>query len=103
MSTPTDEIAVDLEAADAKAAAEAAKKGANGADLTDAPEVTVEKTAAEASRTEKAAVSTEEGLEKLKKDLKVNKHYKVLESILEQRKKSNQKPFDFFRNFFAVN
>ena len=76
MSTPTDEIAVDLEAADAKAAAEAAKKGANGANAgastdtnTDPNEVAVEKVDAEAPKTEKTVVSPEEGLEKLKKQL----------------------------------
>jgi hypothetical protein len=76
MSTPTDEISVDLEAADARAAAEAAKKGANGANggastetNTDPPEVAVEKVEAEAPKAEKTAVSPEEGVEKLKRQL----------------------------------
>src|SRR5580693_1770191 len=69
MSTPTDEISIDLEAADAKAVSEAAKKGANGAAAEGAPEIEVEKTAAEPPKTEKPVVSPEEGLEKLKKQL----------------------------------
>ena len=69
MSTPTDEIAVDLEAADEKAVSEAAKKTANGAGNEAAPEIEVEKAAAEAPRTEKAAPTTEEGIEKLRKQL----------------------------------
>lgn len=76
MSTPTDEIAVDLEAADAKAAAEAARKAANGANSGAAddptaiiPEIVDDKAAAEPQRAEKAVVTPEEGLEKLKKQL----------------------------------
>jgi len=72
MSTPTDEISIDLEAADAKVAADAAKKAANGASAennTDPTEVAVEKVDAEAPRTEKTAVSPEEGVEKLKRQL----------------------------------
>lgn len=69
MSTPTDEIAVDIDAADAKAVSESAKKAANGADHAAAPDIEVEKDDAAPQKVEKAAVSTEEGLEKLKKDL----------------------------------
>lgn len=76
MSTPTEEIAIDLEAADARAAAEAARKGANGAngtgaDATDtiATEVVDTKTVAEPQKADKPVVSPEEGLEKLKKQL----------------------------------
>lgn len=69
MSTPTDEITVDLEAADAKAAEAAAKKAANGTGITDDPEVTVEKTPAEPAKAAEAVVTPEQGLEKLKKDL----------------------------------
>ncbi len=69
MSTPTDEIAVDLEAADAKAAAEAAKKGANGAADDTAPEIEVAK-ADEKPKTDVAPVVTpDQGLEKLKQQL----------------------------------
>jgi hypothetical protein len=69
MSTPTDEIAIDLEAADAKAVSEAAKKAANGVADEAAPEIEVEKTAADAPRTDKTTVSPDEGVEKLKKQL----------------------------------
>jgi len=76
MSTPTEEISVDLEVADAKAAAELAKKTANGANggtstetNADPAEVAVEKIDAEPAKTEKTAVSPEEGVEKLKKQL----------------------------------
>lgn len=72
MSTTTDEIAVDLEAADAKAAAEAAKKAANGAagdSNPDAPDIDVVKDDAQPQKTDKTAVTPEEGLEKLKKQL----------------------------------
>lgn len=69
MSTPTDEIAVDLEAADAKIAAEAAKKAANGAAIEAAPDIDVEKDDAQPAKVEKKAVTPEEGLEKLKKQL----------------------------------
>lgn len=69
MSTPTDEISVDLEAADAKAAEAVAKKGANGAAATDPDAVAVEKTAAEPVAAEKAVVTPDEGLEKLKQQL----------------------------------
>jgi len=68
MSTPTEEIDVDLAAADAKAAAEAAKKGANGA-VEAAPEIDIVKDDAQAKNAEKTVVSPEEGLEKLKKQL----------------------------------
>lgn len=72
MSTPTDEIAIDLEAADAKAAAEAAKKGANGAagdSNAAATDIDVVNDDAQPAKVEKTAVSPEEGLEKLKKQL----------------------------------
>jgi hypothetical protein len=72
MSTTTDEIAVDLEAADAKAAADAAKAAKNGAADDDSAiqtEVTGEREGAEPQRVEKTAVSPEEGLEKLKQQL----------------------------------
>jgi hypothetical protein len=69
MSTPTEEIAVDLEAADTKAAAEAAKKGANGAADDAAPEIEVTKAEEKPKNDAAAAVSPEEGLEKLKQQL----------------------------------
>lgn len=72
MSTLTDEISIDLEAADAKAVEKAAKNDANGAAAaidTDTPEVAVDKIDAAASNAEKTVVSPEEGLEKLKKQL----------------------------------
>lgn len=69
MSTPTDEIAVDIDAADAKAAAEAAKKGANGADHAATPDIEVANADAASQKVEKTAPTPEEGLEKLKKDL----------------------------------
>lgn len=65
MSTPTDEITVDLEAADAKAVSEAAKSAANGVD--DA--VTTEISDAQPAKVEKTVVTPDEGLEKLKKQL----------------------------------
>src|SRR5882762_3469609 len=68
MSTPTEEIDVDLAAADAKAAAEAAKQGANGA-VEAAPEIDIVKDDAQAKNAEKTVVPPEEGLEKLKKQL----------------------------------
>jgi len=69
MSTPTEEIAVDLEAADAKAVSEAAKKAANGASADSTPEVEIEKVSAEPAKVEKTTLSPDEGLEKLKKQL----------------------------------
>jgi hypothetical protein len=72
MSTPTEEIAIDLEAADAKTAADAAKAAKNGAADDDSAiqtEVTGEREGAEPQKVEKTAVSPEEGLEKLKKQL----------------------------------
>lgn len=68
MSTPTDEIAVDLEAADAKAA-EAAKKSANGAAADNIDAVTAEVADAEPQKVEKTALTPDEGLEKLKQQL----------------------------------
>lgn len=89
MSTPTDEIAVDLEAADARTAAEAAKKGANGAnaataDTTDAvaTEVVDDKGAAESKTVDKTVVTPEQGLEQLKKQLEDEK---ALRQVAEQR------------------
>src|ERR1700761_1872744 len=69
MSTPTEEIAIDIDAADAKAAELAAKNGKNGAAGDDAPAVEVDKVAEGAAKPDKAALSPEEGLEKLRKDL----------------------------------
>lgn len=72
MSTPTDEIAVDLEVADAKAAAEAAKKGANGAagdSNAAATDIDVVNDDAQPAKVEKTVVSPEQGLEKLKQQL----------------------------------
>lgn len=72
MSTPTDEIAIDLEAADAKAVSEAAKKGANGggADPNAAAlEIDVIKDDVQPQKTDKSAISPDEGLEKLKQQL----------------------------------
>ena len=60
MSTPTDEIAIDLEAADAKAAADAAKNGANGAaddSNTAAADIDVEKDGAQPQKGAAAVVS----------------------------------------------
>jgi hypothetical protein len=72
MSTPTDEIAVDIDAADAKAAADAAKKGVNGAaddSNTAAADIDVVKADAEPQKAEKTVITPDEGLEKLKKQL----------------------------------
>lgn len=72
MSTTTDEIAVDLEVADAKSAAETAKKGANGAagdPNAGAPDIDVVNDDAQPAKVDKTVVSPEEGLEKLKKQL----------------------------------
>jgi hypothetical protein len=69
MSTTTDEIAIDIDAADAKAAADAAKKSTNSAATDSTPEVQIEKTVAETPRAEKTVVTPDEGLEKLKKQL----------------------------------
>lgn len=69
MSTPTDEIAIDLEAVDAKAAAEAAKKGANGAAGDPNAAATVIEDDAQPAKVEKTPLSPDEGLEKLKKQL----------------------------------
>lgn len=69
MSTPTDEIEIDLEAADAAAVSEAAKGARNGANGTAAdilPDVEVEKEAPAAQKAAPATVSPDEGLEKLK-------------------------------------
>lgn len=69
MSTPTDEIAVDLEAADDKAAAKKAANGANSGVVNDTDTVVPEVADAEPKKTFAATVSPEEGLEKLKKQL----------------------------------
>lgn len=69
MSTPTDEIAVDIDAADAKVAAEIARKAKNGADHAAVPDIEVAKDDAVPGNVEKAVLSPDEGLEKLKKDL----------------------------------
>lgn len=72
MSTPTDEIAVDLEAADAKAAEKVAKNGANGATggpNAAATDIDVVNDDAQPAKVEKTAVTPEEGLEKLKKQV----------------------------------
>ena len=69
MSTPTDEMTVDLDAADARAAADAEKRGKNGAADTDAADVTVEKVAAEPAKPDKPTLTPEEGVEKLRRDL----------------------------------
>lgn len=69
MSTPTDEIAIDIDALDAAAAKTAAdnvKKTTNGAD----PEpITVEKTDPDPKSAAKTIVTAEEGVEALKKQL----------------------------------
>lgn len=69
MSTPTDEISIDLAAADAKAVSEAAKKSANGALLDDAPAIEIEKGESEPQKADKSAITPDEGLEKLKQQL----------------------------------
>jgi hypothetical protein len=69
MSTPTDEISVDIDAADAEAAriaAEKAKKAANGADV---PEIELETAAPEPAKPPKAELSPTEGIAKLQKQL----------------------------------
>lgn len=76
MSTPTDEITIDLEAADAKAAVSEAAKRANGAaapDIEVVPEIADDKAAEPAKKAEKQALSPDEGLEKLKKDLETER------------------------------
>lgn len=69
MSTPTDEISIDIDAADAKAVSEAAKKGANGSAGDPAPVVDIVPDVAAPPKVDKAAPTPDEGLEKLKKDL----------------------------------
>jgi hypothetical protein len=72
MSTPTEEIDVDLAAADAKAAERAAKNGANGSasdSSAAATDIDVVNDDAQPAKVEKKAVSPEEGLEKLKQQL----------------------------------
>lgn len=69
MSTPTDEISIDLEAADAKATAEAAKKGANGVAADNLDAVAAEVVDDKVAASEKTALTPDEGLEKLKKQL----------------------------------
>jgi len=69
MSTPTDEISVDIDAADAEAAriaAEKAKKSANGADI---PEIELETAPPEPAKPPKAELSPTEGIAKLQKQL----------------------------------
>lgn len=76
MSTPTDEIAIDLEAADAKAAEKAAKNGANGAagdSNAAATDLDVVNDDAQPAKVEKTALSPDEGLEKLKQQLEDEK------------------------------
>lgn len=73
MSTPTDEVTIDLEAADKKAVSETAKKTANGAAADATPDVEVENAAPEPQKAEKPVVTPDEGLEKLKKDLETER------------------------------
>jgi hypothetical protein len=68
MSTPADEVTIDLDAAEAEAkkAAEGAAKTANGKDTT---EITVETAPETVKQPEKKIVTPEEGLAKLQKEL----------------------------------
>jgi hypothetical protein len=70
MSTSTDDVQVDLDAADAAKAAEAAKKPKNGADASAEPAVEVIKAEPEPAR---AVLTPDAGLEKLKKQLEDEK------------------------------
>lgn len=69
MSTPTEEIAVDLEASDSRAAAEADKASKHGVDSAAQGELTVDKVDSEPKTAEKSALTTDEGVDKLKKQL----------------------------------
>lgn len=69
MSTPTDEISVDIDAADAEAAriaTEKAKKSANGIDI---PDIELETAPPEPARPTKTELSPTEGIAKLQKQL----------------------------------
>jgi hypothetical protein len=69
MSTPTDEISVDIDAADAEAAriaTEKAKKSANGIDI---PDIEIETAPPEPVRPAKTELSPTEGIAKLQKQL----------------------------------
>jgi len=77
MSTPTEEITVDIDAADAEAArkaAEAAKKTANGADI---PEIELESAAPEPARPTKTELTPTEGIAKLQKQLDEEKAARI--------------------------
>lgn len=65
MSTPTEEVTVDFDAIDA----EVAKGKANGAAASDPNTVVVETATPEPAKPDKPTLSTEEGIEKLKKQL----------------------------------
>jgi hypothetical protein len=69
MSTPSDELTVDLDAADAKAAEDANKNGKSGDKTADSGDVTVEKVADQAKPAEKQALTPDEGVEKLRQEL----------------------------------
>lgn len=69
MSTPTEEIEVDLAAADAKAAAEAAKTGKKPPEGVETPPIEVETTPATHAKETKPTVTPQEGIEKLQKQL----------------------------------
>jgi hypothetical protein len=69
MSTPTDEISVDIDAADAEAARKAAEKAKSGANGTDIPEISVETAPPEPAKPPKAELSPTEGIAKLQKQL----------------------------------
>lgn len=69
MSTPTEEITLDIDALDAKAAAEAANKEKVGANGADAPEITVETAPDKGGAPEKTVLKPEEGIAKLQKQL----------------------------------
>jgi hypothetical protein len=77
MSTPTEEITVDIDAADAEAArkaAEASKKTANGADI---PEIELESVAPEPARPTKTELTPTEGIAKLQKQLNEEKAARI--------------------------
>jgi hypothetical protein len=69
MSTPTEEITLDIDALDAKAAEEAARKAKKGANGTDLDPLKVETTDQPPAVTAKTVVTPEEGLQKLQKQL----------------------------------
>lgn len=69
MSTPTDEISVDIDAADAEAARIAAEKAKKAGSPDDVPDLTVETAPPEPVKPAKTELSPTEGIAKLQKQL----------------------------------